>query len=50
MGLAFESASSASLLRTLLLLTSDNVLYVPLGVVARDGEGQAAWVHGGELP
>ena len=49
MGLAFESSSSASLLRTLLLLTSDNVLYVPLGVVARDGEGQAAWVHGGEL-
>ena len=47
MGLAFESSSSASLLRTLLLLTSDNVLYVPLGVVARDGEGQAAWVHGG---
>jgi hypothetical protein len=28
MGLAFESSSSASLLRTLLLLTSDKMVYV----------------------
>ena len=35
------------ILMVALLLGSDNVLYVALGVVARDGEGQVAWVHGG---
>jgi hypothetical protein len=42
-------AGRASTARLSPLSTPDSILmcYIPLGVVARDGEGQAAWVQGG---